>query len=264
MSCYAVRLLEDLAIHRSIGETLSQDETRKIVDSYVATIEAAAAEHARFSPVITLSGGVGELVYDYVRGEPLPATTAFGDLGVDLAMRLIQSPALSRYLRSHTPMNLGHATVYGLSLYGTQVSGTTLYLPDSAALPLRDLPIVARLRMDASSEDVRQAVEMAARGVRGACIEMDEGEGGVDFETVKRLGTHLAAALRDSGFSTERSLVLLVPHNFGKTLGSYASDWGRLPVRLIVIDELSSRNARFVSLGAARDNVVPVSFYGMH
>jgi len=49
----------------------------------------------------------------------------------------------------------------------------------------------------------------------------------------------------------------------GKTVGSYASDWGRLPVKLIVTDELACRNSRFASLGATRDNVVPVSFYGM-
>src|SRR3989449_780855 len=183
------------------------------------------------------------------------------DLDIDLARRLIQSPMLSRHLRTHVPMNFGHATVYGLSLYGTQVSGTTPYLPDPAVLPLRDLPIVARLGMDASAEDVQQAVDMAGRGMRGGCIEIDGA--GTDFGTVKKLGTRLAAALRKTGFPSGRSLVLLVPQNVGKTVGSYASDWGRLPVKLIVIDELASRNSRFVSLGAMRDNVVPVSFYGM-
>jgi len=164
-------------------------------------------------------------------------------------------------------MNFGHATVYGLSLHGTEVSGTTPYLPDPCVLPLRDLPIVARLRMDASAasvpsiEDVQQAVDMAARGMRGGCIEIDGA--GTDFGTVKKLGTNLAAALRKTGFPADRSAVLLVPQNVGKTVGSYASDWGRLPVKLIVIDELSSRNSRFVSLGAMRDKVVPVSFYGM-
>ena len=282
LSSYAVRLLEDLDIDRSIGDTLSQDELRDIVDFYAALIEATVcADRARLnqdpfryheqmpfvplqddvSPVITLSGGVGELVYNHIRGEPLPATTAFGDLGIDLARRLIQSPMLSRHLRTHVPMNFGHATVYGLSLYGTQVSGTTPYLPDPAVLPLRDLPIVARLGMDASAEDVQQAVDMAGRGIRGGCIEIDGA--GTDFGTVKKLGTNLAAALRKTGFPPDRTVVLLMPQNVGKTVGSYASDWGRLPVKLIVIDELASRNSRFASLGAMSNNVVPVSFYGM-
>jgi ethanolamine utilization protein EutA len=223
--------------------------------------------------VITLSGGVGELVYNHIRGEPLPPTTAFGDLGIDLARRLIQSPVLSRHLRTHVPANFGHATVYGLSLHGTEVSGTTPYLPYPGVLPLRDLPIVARLRMDASVasvasvpsvEAVQQAVDMAARGRRGGCIEIDAGtRAGTDFETVKKLGTNLATALRKAAFPADRSLVLLVPQNVGKTIGSYASDWGRLPVKLIVIDEVSSRSCRFISLGVMKGNVVPVSFYGM-
>ena len=116
--------------------------------------------------------------------------------------------------------------------------------------------------MDTSAEDVQQAINMAARGMRGGCIEIDRT--GTDFGIVKTLGTHLATALRKTGFPTDRSLVLLVPQNVGKTIGSYASDWGRLPVKLIVIDELSSRSSRFISLGAMKGNVVPVSFYGMH
>ena len=258
LSSYGVRLLQDLQINRSIGDTLSPDEARKIVDSYAALIEAAVKEMS-LSPVITLSGGVGELVYNHIRGEPLPSRTAFGDLGIDLAMRLIQSPLLSRHLRTHVPMNFGHATVYGLSLHGTEVSGATPYLPDPGVLPLRDLPIVARLRMGASTEDVEQAVSMAARGTRGGCIEIDAS--GADFGTVKKLGASLATALR--GFPEDRSLVLLVPQNVGKTIGSYACDWGRLPVKLIVIDELPTRNSRFVRLGAMSNNIVPVSFYGM-
>jgi len=282
LSSYAVRLLQDLDIDRSIGDTFSQDELRDIVDFYTALIEAAVCgdrsrlnqdpfgyhEQMPFvplrgapSPVITLSGGVGELVNNHIRGGPLPATTAFGDLGVDLAKRLIQSPVLSEHLHTHVPMNFGHATVYGLSLYGTQVSGATPYLPDPGVLPLRDLPIVARLRMDTSREDLRQAVEMASRGRRGGCIELDGV--GTDCRTVKKFGTSLAAVLRETGFPADRSLVLLVSQNVGKTVGSYASDWGRLPVKLIVIDELASRNSRFASLGVMRDNVVPVSFYGM-
>jgi ethanolamine utilization protein EutA len=290
-------LLKDLHIDRSIGDTLSQDELRNIVDFYLALIEATVRAdrsvlnqdpfryHEQMAflpladdvpPVITLSGGVGELVYNHIRGEPLPPTTAFGDLGIDLARRLIQSPLLSQHLRTHVPTNFGHATVYGLSLHGTEVSGTTPYLPDPGVLPLRDLPIVARLRMDASVasvasvssvpsvEDVQQAVDMAARGRRGGCIEIDAGATAcTDFGTVKKLGTNLAAALRKTAFPSDRSLVLLVPQNVGKTIGSYASDWGRLPVKLIVIDEVSSRSCRFISLGVMKGNVVPVSFYGM-
>jgi ethanolamine utilization protein EutA len=282
MSSYAGRLLRDLGIDGTIGDSLSPEEHSRILDFYVALIETAVLgdrsrldrdpfryhEQVSFelppdaaSPVITFSGGVGELIYKQIRGEPPPATTEFGDLGIDLAQRLIQSSVLSRHLRTHTPMNCGHATVYGLSLHGTEVSGATLYLPQPGALPLRDLPIVAKLRLDAPADDVQRAVDLAGRGTRGGCIGI--AEGAADFAAVKTLGNNLASALRRAAFPGDRSLVLFVPHNVGKTLGSYATDWGRMPVNLIVVDELTTRNARFASLGAMRDNVVPVSFYGM-
>jgi ethanolamine utilization protein EutA len=105
---------------------------------------------------------------------------------------------------------------------------------------------------------------MAARGRHGGCIEIDAGATACsDFGTVKKLGNNLATALRKTAFPVDRSLVLLVPKNVGKTIGSYASDWGRLPVKLIVIDEVSSHSCRFISLGVMKGNVVPVSFYGM-
>jgi ethanolamine utilization protein EutA len=282
LSSYAGRLLHDLGVNQSIDGSLSPDERSRVLDFYVALIEAAVlGDRSRLdrdpfryheqvpyelptdpiSPVITFSGGVGELIYARTRGEPLPATTAFGDLGIDLARRLVESPVLSRHLRTHTPVNSGHATAFGLSLYGTAVSGATLYLPDTGVLPARDLPIVAKLRMDASADDVRRAVDLAGCGARGGCIEVDEMV--TDYAEVKKLGTSLATALREAAFPADRSLVIFVPHNIGKTLGSYATDWGRLPVNLIVIDELATRNSRFASLGALRDNVVPVSFYGM-
>jgi ethanolamine utilization protein EutA len=55
-----------------------------------------------------------------------------------------------------------------------------------------------------------------------------------------------------------------VASNIGKTLGSYATHWGRLPIDLIVIDEVPPRTAHFASLGSLCNNVVPVSFFGMH
>jgi len=283
LSAYAARLLGDLGIQGIIGKSLSPEEIRRILDFYTDLIEAAVVgdrsrldqESFRYheqvpftfpreaaTPVITFSGGVGALIYNQVRGGPPTATTAFGDFGGELAQRLIQSSVLSRDLRTHVPENLGHATVCGLSLHGTEVSGTTLYLPDPGVLPLRDLPVVARVHMDASADDVAPVVALARRATRGACIEIEDGM--VDFAAVKRLGSNLAAALGQTPFPTGCPLVLFVPRNIGKTLGAYASDWGRLPVKLIVIDEMASRNARFASVGAPRNNVVPVSFFGMH
>ena len=283
LSRTATALLRHLKIDRRPGELLGREEVAAIVDFYVRLLEGIVSQEESIleqesaklheqaairlprgapPPVITLSGGVGELVYRHVRGDPLPGTTAYGDLGIDLALRLVRSPLLSRNLRTHVPLNLGHATVCGLALKNTEVSGTTLFLPRPDQLPLRDLPIVGRLSPDAPPREIRETIALAAGSSQGTCIEITSVS--EDYESVKRLGEGLALAFRENPFPKDRPLVLFVPGNVGKAIGSYATEWGRLDVNLIVIDELAGRSARFASLGALCHGVVPVSFYGMH
>ena len=80
---------------------------------------------------------------------------------------------------------------------------------------------------------------------------------------MKELAGRLSQALRALDFPPSLPLVLLVPDNVGKALGGYVTGWGRLPVTLIVLDEVSPRGARFVQIGRMEEQVVPVSFHGM-
>ena len=78
------------------------------------------------------------------------------------------------------------------------------------------------------------------------------------------LGGQLAAAVRGLSFPVAHPLVLLVRENVGKVLGQYASRWGALHIKLMVIDEIPTRRARFARIGAPRQQVVPVSFFGLN
>jgi ethanolamine utilization protein EutA len=272
-------LLQALGLHRDVGDVLDEPVLAAILDWYVAALEAVVHGDRTFfaAPVgrmheqaafpgstdaaITFSGGVGELLYRHAAGQPLPGTTHFGDLGIDLAVRISRSPLLARDLGALVPEQRGRATVYGLALHSTEVSGTTLFLPDADVLPLRDLPVVARLRIDTGSTDIDDAIALAQRHAQGACIQflgtMPAQDG------VKRLGERIARAL-DNTSPLGRPLVLLLESNLGKTLGNYATDWGRARTGLIVVDEMPDRHAHFANIGRPRDGVVPVSFYGMH
>jgi ethanolamine utilization protein EutA len=223
--------------------------------------EASCAE----PPIVTLSGGVGELAYRAALGEELPGVTAYGDLGVDLARRICGSPILATDLRTHTPAALGRATVLGLAIHHVQLSGATLFLPDPAVLPLAELPIVGRLDAKSSDDDVAAALELVSHSHRGACLAIELPD--AHYETVRSLGGRLAAALEARPLPEARPLVLLVNQNVGKTLGQYATRWRRLPATLIVLDELPDEllksGAAFATLGRLREQVVPVSFYGM-
>jgi ethanolamine utilization protein EutA len=282
LSRYARALFDELSIAAGPGDVLPLRELDAILDWSLRLIESALAgdraafrqtvaglhEQAPFdptpdlaSPVYCLSGGVGELVYDILRTKQVPPTTQFGDLGIDLANRIATSPQWQSRLAGTSLPNAGRATVYGLMLHAMQISGSTIYLPDSALLPARDLPILGRITADSTEEQIRDIFQLAGHSAVGGCVVVSLARS--DSLTVRDLGERIAVALRVAAFPAEVPLVLLVRENVGKALGGYVSQWGSNLIKLIVLDEIEPLEARFVQIGSIRDHVVPISFYGM-
>lgn len=295
ISDYGRILMQYLGIHRKAGEPLSSAERDAILDFYLAMLEAVVCGDGDFTnedtanahtqvplaikksaqrPAVTFSGGVGELIYQYAANSPLPGTTYYGDLGIDLAIRIAISPLLSTSLTNLIPENMGRATVYGLAIHSTEISGSTLFLPKTDTLPLRDLPIVGRITMEADDDKIRQLLALTARSGGGAIQILSsfdkvkkttilQGPNIENRELVKNLGQKISDGLQALEFSPDIPLVLLAPNNFGKSLGNYATNWRKITVNLIVIDEIPDRNAHFVNIGRIHNNIVPVSFYGV-
>ncbi len=282
----AQALFRLLGIRCQTGDMLEDNERRIFLGCYVEALENIVRGNAawfdgkfkflqqvpfRFDPAgetgIVFSGGVGELIYKAAAGETLPPTTYYGDFGIDLARAILASPALSRSVRHLVPENHGRATVYGLALHATEVSGSTLYLPHPEILPLRHLPIVAKLSGDIPSAELRAALEQAYRHPGGACVQMliatSDGFRANRLKLIRTLGGQLADALRVIAAARTQPLVILVDCNIGKSLGAYASEWGKLDVNLVIIDEIAVREANFVNISRMNRQVVPVSFYGL-
>jgi ethanolamine utilization protein EutA len=212
-------------------------------------------------PIVTFSGGVGELVYRHLQGEPWPTTTHFGDLGIDLAQRIVASPCWKSSLDRFRPQSGGRATVFGLLQHTTDVSGSTLFLPAPEILPLADVPILGRLQGDDSDDRFREVLTLARCSSRGGGIQVQLGC--THASAVADLGKRLARILDELSFPPAQPLVVLLQENVGKLLGQYVTRWGGLPLRLIVIDEVPLRNAQFVHIGMPRHQLVPVSFFGL-
>src|SRR5262249_53596074 len=111
-------------------------------------------------PIVTLSGGVGELVYGHIQGKRWPETTSYGDLGIDLARRLHHSPRWGKFWKDYRPESCGRATVYGLLRHSTQISGATVFLPHPDVLPLADMPILGTISADFPEAHVRQLLDL--------------------------------------------------------------------------------------------------------
>jgi len=282
LSRYAQALLDHLAIAAGPGDLLSPQQRDAILDWQLDLLEWALAgnrvqfeqpvahlhEQVAFNPLselreppmYCLSGGVGELVYKILRSEPLPGTTQFGDLGIDLAQRIAAHPRWVARLSGAAVLDCGRATVYGLLLYATQVSGSTVYLPEPNLLPVRDVPILGRITSDSTAEQIRDILQLIGPNAVGGCLVVTLTES--DASAVRGLGERIGSALRTANLPAP--LVLLVRENVGKALGGYVSQWGSTTVKLIVLDEIEPLEARFVQIGKLCNHAVPVSFYGMN
>ena len=292
ISPYGAALLDDLSINKNIGETLSANECEKIMAFYIKALESIVTGDADFlnatiaqkntqvafnanltihsktsRPKVTFSGGVGALLYKISAGELLPTTTFFGDFGIDLALAISRSALLSADLTTFIPEHKGRATVVGLTLHSTEISGNTIYLPRPDCLPLRDLPIIAKLAPDSPLEQWCTALSLAAKRQsgsqkQGVCIQITACNN--TLEQVRALAIQIKHALHANKYAPLQPLIILVEANIGKALGNYVCDWGLAQYNLIVIDEVALRDAHFVQIGSDHQGMIPVSFYGLN
>jgi ethanolamine utilization protein EutA len=211
--------------------------------------------------VVTLSGGVGELVYSAVGNKSFPPTTHFGDLGVDLARGLFTFPRWQSDFRKYIPSGGGRATVFGLMRHSTQVSGSTVYLADPAILPLAEIPIFGTISDTTDEGFLRSRVRLVSQSSRGGCVRVQVNES--SSAGIRDLGTRISKAIMDERFPHHLPLIILVEPNLGKAFGQYISQWRRLPISLVVIDEIAVRDAQYVNIGTMRDQALPVSFFGL-
>ena len=149
----------------------------------------------------------------------------------------------------------------GLLRHATEVSGSTIYLPRPECLPLADVPLVGAISPESSDDELGYLLNFLARSPRGGGLFVTLGSN--PGTSVRNLGGRLATACRAIDFPQDCPLVLLLSENLGKTLGHYITQWGATPLNLIVIDEITARDAQFVHIGRPRDQVVPVSLFGL-
>ncbi|MBL8848249.1 MAG: ethanolamine ammonia-lyase reactivating factor EutA [Planctomycetaceae bacterium] len=288
VSRYARAMLDHLGIPSGLGDVLGPEERDAYLELNIALLEQATGANVVADQTIhelvtqvgfrrdrrgdgepvmsggslTYTGGVGELIYAHAAGLPWPETTAFGDLGIDLAQRIVASPVLGPDIHTHRPAFAGRATALGLMRHSTELSGNTLYLPRPELLPLKDVPIFGAIDVAVSLEHSASLLDLVRHSARGGCllVRLDS----TAATDVRETGRRIAAAADEVSFPPDRLLVLLVQHNLGKALGQYVTDWGKRPLNLVVIDEVPSRDAQYVRIGRPHRGNVPVSFYGLN
>jgi ethanolamine utilization protein EutA len=191
--------------------------------------------------LVVLVGGVSEHFYRRDR-------TAHGDRGIELAdaLRAREGAFPARIVESTVGIR---ATVIGASQFTVQLSGSTIFLSDERALPLRNVPVV------------RTAVGHLAAAVG----ERDEKSGplalAVDFHDPPRHDALLALgrAVRDAA-GEHRPLVVALDADVAHNLGRLLVDELGMKGPLVIVDGLDLRDLDYVDIGAVvrPAGVVPV------
>jgi ethanolamine utilization protein EutA len=205
---------------------------------------------------LTFSGGVSE----YLSG---PGPGDYGDLAPELAA------ALGRQLGDRVTVPVAEvsqrirATVIGASQFSVQVSGRTIHLGGSSALPVANLPVVRLATPLTDGFDpagVAAALVATARrhdvSLREPVALAVSWTGTLSYPPLAALARTVAAAAGPS----DRLLVLVVDADAGQALGALLAEEAGLRRPLVVLDGIELASLDYLDVGPYLDppGVVPV------
>ncbi|MGE0630736.1 MAG: ethanolamine ammonia-lyase reactivating factor EutA [Hyphomicrobiaceae bacterium] len=262
------RFAAEIGLDLRIGQTLSQDDARRIAERMADRLFEAVSTRAltsetssllrldplpnRRQPVsITFSGGVSEYIYGR---EP----TTFGDLGPLLGTAIRKRIEDWRGVEIAMPDQGIRATVVGASQYTVQVSGSTIFVTPADTLPLRSVPaITPDLPLegeDLSPDAIAEAIHVALRR-----LDLHEGEQPVALcyrwqgsATWARLDDFCAGAAKGLKPILDRGhpLVLVGDSDVGGLVGIHAHEEAKMTCPVVSIDGINLKEFDFIDIGA--------------
>ncbi|MGH7833480.1 MAG: ethanolamine ammonia-lyase reactivating factor EutA [Candidatus Binatia bacterium] len=192
---------------------------------------------------VVFSGGVSEYIYGREQA-------VFGDLGPVFGSE-IKAQAETRGYRIVDSSEGIRATVIGASQYSTQVSGETIFIPETTSLPLHNLRVFpVRVSWEPP------VAEIAEKAVRAALEGLDPEVKGTPFAlyissppflgygVTQELARGIHAALMASS-KTERPQLLAFGENVGRIVGGILAGDLNIPC----VDEISLSELDFIDVG---------------
>ncbi|MBI4334982.1 MAG: ethanolamine ammonia-lyase reactivating factor EutA [Chloroflexi bacterium] len=242
---------------RCVVEVVRNTPPSALTSKLMVTPPLAFKEPVRH---LIFSGGVSEYIYNHENRD-------FGDLGRILAeeiRELCLAPGFPHPV--HPGAERIRATVIGASQYTVQVSGSTIFLSNSAVLPLRNLQVVAPL-LDHSPADAG----MISRTILESFRQMDSQPGespvalairwksGPAYEGLKNLCHGIIDAMTPAtarGFP----LVLVFDADVGRLVGHIIAQECHVSCDVLSIDGIELQDFDFVDIGELMPDaqVVPV------
>ena len=210
--------------------------------------------------LLTFSGGVSEYLFEH-------ETKDYGDIARPLATDLEANLVSRSKIPLTDPGQRIRATVIGASQFTVQVSGKTIFLPDTSVLPVHNIPVV-QANLDLGGETID--VAMTAAAIRSAMDKMDLDQaakiaiaftwaGDPEFSRLEALGKAIIEALGPAARS-DGLLLLMIDGDIGKTLGRILHYELDLTRKLVSIDGVQLKELDYVDVGELMNppGVVPV------
>ena len=274
----ALWVADAIGVHLNLGEVLSQEDQQRLADALADALMDLAlrrplsplAEKLRVTAplsstlpldAVTFSGGVSEYIYGTEQ-------RTFGDIAVPLAeamkSRLAASglPALGQ-----PPDERIRATVIGASQFTVQVSGNTISISDTGALPIHNLIVLYPQlpdREEIAPEELSSAIHKAFER-----FDLEDGTDpvalGIGWQGMPRypLLRDIAQGIVDGvpkNIKAGMPLVLVFSNDCGKLIGDIMREEMGVSGQVVSIDNIYLKEFDYIDIGEViyPANVVPV------
>ena len=269
---------ESVGAKLALGERPARGDLDRVVEALagaaIAIVRGAALgplaerlmlteplERAAEPQAIAFSGGVAEYIYGREARD-------FGDIARALAQRIAAAFASGAIgIPMIEPGEGIRATVIGASQFTVQVSGKTIHVGDAAALPLRNVPVVApTLALEAEIDP-----SAVARAIVTACERAPAADeqpvalairwhGEPLYARLRALAEGIALAMAPRAVHAAPALVLMIDGDVGRTLGHILEHELALGRSVVSIDGIQLKEFDFVDIGEVirPADVVPV------
>lgn len=255
-----IEIADAEAIGRRLAQVLVNEIFHRSPDPLSVELRLSSPLTGQLEPdAFSFSGGVAEYIYGR-------ETKDFGDLAPYLAQAIVGLLADDEAHEILTPNQGIRATVTGASQFSFQVSGNTVRVTDSAALPFHNLPVtrpLVELSSTVDPNDIAQALDRA--------IELQGGEPGrvraigLSWEgppTHARISGLAHGILKHLSSSDEPAdgVVVLLDADIGHALGHILVDELGYGGQVVCLDGIEIGEFDFVDIGKVLEpsKVVPV------
>ncbi|MBT6499380.1 MAG: hypothetical protein HOK67_05710, partial [Deltaproteobacteria bacterium] len=204
------------------------------------------------------SGGVAEFIYGN--------TEYCDDIGQILAAKIT---ALMPRLKSPVvePINKIRATVIGAGAYSLSISGSSGYMDDHLAFPLRNIPVI-RVDVEKSKLSVEHVISQI--NISFQRFDINEGEEVValyfkdpvnaSYPKLELFAKSIEAALPDS-IMNKIPIILIFEGDIASSVGNVMRRETRLKTNLLSLDELILNEGDWIDIGEplVKGQVFPVT-----